>query len=125
MNVKKLEGSQLNFWVAKAADLTAQRESPLPLEKHDPNSGKWHPRTFHPGTDWSHAGPIIANEWYVIENVLIEWFGPDWGDAGGILNSPLPWFMRAYVASQFGDEVEDVVAGYAGSRVQPAGPCYQ
>ncbi len=109
MNVKKLEGVQLDFWVAKAAGLATQQEVPLPQERHDPDSGKWHPKTFHPSIDWSHAGPIVSNEWYVIEDVLVEWFGPDWAYAGGITNASLLWFMRAFVASQFGDEVEDIV----------------
>jgi hypothetical protein len=113
MNIKMLAGAQLDFWVAKAAGLAAQRELPIPGEKYDPFGGKWHPLTFHPSTNWSHAGPLVANDWYVIENILVDWFGPDWAEEQNIVNSPLQWFMRAYVSSQFGEEVEDIVSGYA------------
>jgi hypothetical protein len=83
-------------------------DPPTPGTRHDPDSGFWHPYTFHPATNWSHAGPIVSNEWYVIEDVLLEWFGPDWCFVKAIMDFPLQWFMRAYVASQFGDQVEDV-----------------
>ncbi len=108
MNVKRIEGSLLNFWVAKSAGLKILLESPSRGEKHDPDSGNWHPQTYHPASDWSHGGPIVANEWYAIEDILAEWFGQDWTGAKAIVESPLTWFMRAYVASQFGDEVEDI-----------------
>ena len=110
MNVKRLEGARLDYWVAKSAGLKLMTEAPDAGSPHDPESGSWHPDTFHPATNWSHAGPIVANEWFVIEDILNEWFGPQWPDANMIINFPVAWFMRAYVASQFGDEVEDIVA---------------
>jgi hypothetical protein len=109
VNVKRLEGALLNFWVAKSAGLNLLTEPPGTGAQHDPESGNWHPSTYHPSADWSHAGPLVANEWYVIEDILIEWFGPGWAGANMIIHFPLTWFMRAYVASQFGDEVEEVV----------------
>ena len=108
MNVMRIEGSLLNFWVAKSAGLRLLPQPPSPGEKHEHDSGCWHPQTFHPSTDWSHGGPIVSNEWNVIEDVLAEWFGPDWTHAKAIMEHPLSWFMRAYVASQFGDQVEDM-----------------
>jgi hypothetical protein len=108
MNVKRIEGSLLNFWVAKSVGLKILTKPPLPGEKHDPDNGHWHPQTYHPATDWSHAGPIVSNEWYVIEDTLAEWFGPDWTGAKAIKECPLLWFMRAFVASQFGDQLEDI-----------------
>ena len=112
MNVKRLEGALLDFWVAKSAGLKLMAEPPQAGSQHDPESDSWHPDTFHPATNWSHAGPIVANEWFVIEDMLNEWFGPEWPVANMIIHFPLTWFMRAYVASQFGDEVEDIVAGH-------------
>ena len=107
MNVKRLEGSRLNFWVAKSCGLKLRPDQPSATDEHDPESGLWHPSTFSPASDWSQAGPIVSNEWYVLEDVLIEWFGPDWKTLNALVNEPIKWFMRAYVASQFGDEVED------------------
>ncbi len=94
--------------MAKSAGLKLLPQAPAAGEKHQPEGGCWHPQSFHPSTDWSHGGPIVSNEWYVIEDVLTEWFGPDWTHAKAIMDFPLPWFMRAYVASQFGDQVEDI-----------------
>lgn len=108
MNVKRMEGALLNYWVARSAGLRIQLDTPQPGEKHDPESGQWHPETYHPATDWSHGGPVVAAEWYAIEDTLAEWFGSDWNHAKAIIDIPLLWFMRAYVASQFGDEVEDL-----------------
>lgn len=111
MNVKRLEGTLLNFWVAKSRGLKRLPEAPAPGAQHDPDSGSWHPATYRPASDWSHAGPIVSDEWYAIEDILIEWFGPDWSSINAVADFPGVWFMRAYVASQFGDEVEDSVAG--------------
>lgn len=108
MNVKRLDGDLLNFWVAKSLGLKLLEQAPEPGTPHDPESGSWHPDNFHPASNWSHAGPIVANEWYVIEDTLLEWFGPEWPKGNMIINFPTAWFMRAYVASQYGDEVEEV-----------------
>ena len=108
MNVKRLDGSLLDFWVAKSGGLKLIQEQPKLGEFHDPESGYWHPQTYHPASNWSQAGPIVSNEWFVIEDLLIEWFGPEWNLMHALVHDPLKWFMRAYVASQFGDEVEDV-----------------
>lgn len=108
MNVKKIDGALLNFWVAKSAGLALLARTPGPTERHDPDSGQWHPANFHPASDWSTAGPIVSNEWYVIEDILTEWFGPNWAYIKAIMDFPLQWFMRAYVASQFGDVLEDM-----------------
>ena len=42
-----------------------------------------------------------------IEDALVEWFGPQWPHIPAISDNPLKWLMRAYVATQYGDEVED------------------
>jgi hypothetical protein len=107
MNVKRLDGNLLDFWVAKSGGLKLLPEPPKPGDRYDPESGYWHPLTFHPGSDWSQGGPIVSNEWYALEDILIEWFGNGWTHISALVHDPLKWFMRAYVASQFGDEVED------------------
>lgn len=112
MNVKRLEGQQLNYWVAMSMRLKLLVEPPSPRTPHDPDSGHWHPNNFHPATNCSHAGPILSNEWYAIEDILIEWFGLEWPNGNIIIHFPLIWFLRAYVASQFGDEVEDIIPGH-------------
>lgn len=107
MNVKRLDGRQLNHWVAKSAGLTLSADHQKPGTRHDPDSGVWHPHTYNPANDWSQAGAIVAGEWFAIEDVLLQWFGPQWPHIPAIAENPLKWFMRAYVATQFGDEVED------------------
>lgn len=108
MIVKRIQGPLLDFWVAKSAGLKPVPERVSQAVRHDPESGFWDPRSYLPSTDWAVGGPIVSNEWYVIEDVLIEWFGDDWSTITAIRNEPLKWFMRAYVVSQFGEEVEDV-----------------
>lgn len=107
MNVKRLDDRLLNFWVAKSAGLQLATGAQAPHGRHDPESGTWHPATFDPASDWSHAGPLVADEWFAIEDMLLEWFGPEWPRLPAIASSPLKWFLRAYVATQFGNEVED------------------
>jgi hypothetical protein len=108
MNVKRLDGRLLNYWVAKSAGLALAGMDQSTGARHDPDSGFWHPHTYNPANDWSHAGAILANDWFAIEDTLIEWFGVQWPHIPAIADNPLKWFMRAYVATQFGDEVEEV-----------------
>lgn len=116
MNVRRLQGAQLNFWVAKASGLQLASLEPKAGDSHDPDSGFWHPVNYSPCSDWSQGGPIIANEWFAIEDMLIEWYGHEWTHIGAIVANPLQWFMRAYVATQFGEQVEDVEAPQAGAK---------
>jgi hypothetical protein len=107
MNVKRLDGRQLNYWVAKSAGLKLSADYQQPGTPHDPDSGVWHPHTYNPANDWSQAGLILSSEWFTIEDALVEWFGLQWPHIPAISDNPLKWFMRAYVATQYGDEVED------------------
>jgi hypothetical protein len=111
MNVKRLDGALLNFWIAKAAGLQLADTDPKPGNGHDPDSGFWHPVTYCPANDWSQAGTILSNEWFAIEDMLVAWFGPEWPHIHAIVERPLTWFMRAYVATQYGDEVEEMTEG--------------
>lgn len=108
MNVRRLDGPLLNYWVARSAGLQLSPETAGPEQRHEPDSGYWHPQSYDPIHDWSQAGPIISNEWYGIEDMLVEWFGPGWPQIPAITQNPLKWFLRAYVATQFGNEVEEI-----------------
>ena len=120
MNVKRLDGRQLNYWVAKSAGLKLSADYQLPGTPHDPESGIWHPHTYNPANDWSQAGFILSNEWFTIEDALVEWFGPQWPHIPAISDNPLKWFMRAYVATQYGDEVEETTPFDFQETVAPA-----
>jgi hypothetical protein len=122
MIVKRIQGSLLDFWVAKSVGLKPVSERHSQAQCHDPESGYWDPRTYRPSSDWSQGGPIVSNEWYVIEDILVDWFGTDWATITAIRNEPLKWFLRAYVVSQFGDEVEDIdPASLFGSEIKYVG----
>jgi hypothetical protein len=108
MRVTSLEGAMLDFWVAKSENLKLLPAIPEEGQIHVNGGEYWHPNTFHPSSDWSQGGAIIASEWYAIEDALIEWFGPHWSFVEAITESPLKWLMRAYVKTKFGDEVEEV-----------------
>lgn len=124
MNVRQLDGVLLNLWVAKAAGLQFASAEPVAGERHDPDSGYWHPSNYIPAYDWSQAGPIVSNEWFGIEDMLVDWFGPEWTRIKDVVEHPLKWFMRAYVATQYGNEVEDVhiVKSLAPDRAFPELP---
>jgi hypothetical protein len=106
MKAVTLEGAQLDYWVAKSAGLRLLRDPPGDGDDHDADAGTWHPKTYHPSTDWSQGGQIVADEWYDIEDFLFAWFGPGWTDGEAFRREPLTWFMRAYVAASFGEEFE-------------------
>lgn len=109
MNVMRLDGRLLNFWVAKSAGLTLGLSNPANASRDERDGGTWHPHTYNPASNWAQAAPIIADEWFSIEDTLSEWFGPQWSHIAGIADNPLKWFMRAYVATQYGNEVEDAI----------------
>lgn len=108
MRVTSLDGALLDFWVAKSENLKLLPALSEEEQPHVNGSGYWHPSTYHPSSDWSQGGEIISNEWYSIEDALIEWFGPGWPYIKAITESPLKWLMRAYVKTKFGDEVEEI-----------------
>lgn len=110
MNVKRLDGRLLNYWVAKSAGPALGAPDPNQPNPHGATSGAWAPHRYNPANDWSHAGAIIAQEWFAIEDMLVEWFGNQWSHVPTVVQHPLKWFMRAYVATQFGDEVEELTA---------------
>lgn len=112
MKVTRLDGALLDFWVAKSENLKLLPNQPEEGGMVDHGSGYWHPSFFRPSSDWSQGGPIIANDWYNIEDALIEWFGSGWPFIKAINDDPLKWMLRAYVKTKFGDEVEDDVGHF-------------
>lgn len=110
MLVTQLNAELLDFWVAKSEGLKLASHNTEYAVIFDAQSGYWHPSNYHPSRNWSQGGTIVSNEWYTIETVLLEWFGTGWPYVKSIMEDPLKWFMRAYVASQFGNEVEEIDA---------------
>jgi hypothetical protein len=113
MHARRLDGAQLDFWVAKAAGLQRDTRTPQPGERHDPAGTLWHPDTFHPSMDWTHAARFLLDEWYSLEDCIASWFGPDWSLVPAFRSDPLKWFMRAFVALRFSETLEDVSASAA------------
>jgi hypothetical protein len=107
MKVAELEAPMLDFWVAKAEGLKPLPESPGTRTAVD-EPGCYHPRSYHPSTDWSQGGPLVARQWFELENQMLEWLGPRWPFLHAFCAAPLTWFMRGHVACVFGDEVEDM-----------------
>ena len=107
MRIAELSSPALNYWVAKARQLDAflDRRADGSVSLVDAATGK--PVPFQPAIDWSQAGPILAEEWFDIEDVLIGWFGPNWSYVMEFRDDSLTWFMRAFVSLKFGREVED------------------
>lgn len=107
MHATRLEGAQLDFWVAKAAGLQREAQPPAPGNRHDTEGSSWHPHNFHPSADWTHAARYLLDDWYSLEDCISNWFGPDWSAVPAFKADPLKWFMRAFVATHFGEALED------------------
>lgn len=72
---------------------------------------------YSPSVNWEYAGPIIEHEQIPISPVVggtweseyVCWQGEDDADTKTVRGkTPLIAAMRAFVASKFGDEVEDI-----------------
>lgn len=126
MKVSELIGAELDYWVAKAlADprISMWGDSPW-IEDGTGSSQGSTGRGFRPSTDWRDGGPIIERERICLsppEHDTGENLEGDPGDMwwaqvqyrGDTTKpqiygpTPLVAAMRAYVASKFGDEVDD------------------
>lgn len=128
MKTSELEGAALDAAVAKAEGIEVVAREEGGLSRWDQDHGHW--RGWNPSTDWRDGGPIIERE--VITLVASSEFdgkGPlGWSASVGPYSSyideqlpfssydndppvghgatPLIAAMRAYVTSQFGDEVD-------------------
>lgn len=107
MRVNSLEGPLLDFWVAKSEGRKLLPSVPESAEYDFSTGLDWHPAVYRPSSNWAQGGALVASEWYDIETVLLEWFGAEWPYLKTIADHPLKWFLRAFVASRFGHEVED------------------
>jgi hypothetical protein len=103
MRVAALTPPSLNYWAAKAVGKKIKSGADQ-FYIDDPETG--HAMPYHPSLDWSQALPLLAADWFDIETVLIDWFGPHWSFVQEIRENALIWFVRALVASKFGEEVE-------------------
>jgi hypothetical protein len=117
MKVDDLTGAKLDYWVARATGREmAIRSTGLVVRFLEGAPTDW--RSFCPSSDWSCGGPIIEHE-------KIELFhqpgAPErcrWSARSaetGIVyikdgRTPLVAAMRAYIASKFGESVEDLPA---------------
>ena len=109
MKTSELTGALLDYWVARAerVEVTVGSYYGEKIIYHAPFEG----RVYDPSANWATGGPIIEREEISLlpgpwsaqvfdETGLISWEGRG--------PTPLVAAMRAYVASKFGDEVQDV-----------------
>jgi hypothetical protein len=117
MEMTELEGTQLDFWVAKAEGM-----NPTPgVTLHD-RKFSWSavvglrergPSDFRFSTDWAVGGPIIERE-----KIMVAWNDGHWiagvtahvESNGGVIHkgpTPLVAAMRAYVAAKLGTEIQN------------------
>ncbi len=137
MKTAELEGAALDYWVARAElnttldglVITPYAKNQWTINCQDDDSiggyicggtiegiklrrtlnlhhGEW---LYRPSCDWSCGGPIIERERIVLEPTVSEWSAAVDGITGWEFGkTPLIAAMRAFVASRFGDEVEDI-----------------
>lgn len=105
MKTAELAGPLLNYWTARAINLTAESAVDFGLGCPD-----WLQR-FKPSTNWAHGGPIIDRDDIHLGGYATCRYAEIRGDSG-------PWIqvfgetsliaaMRTKVASVYGDEVPD------------------
>lgn len=114
MKVSELTGGELDFWVANAegkenVELQVAQRSTNKICVVRADGGRQFDYAYSPSSQWSVGGPIIEREkislacsqdgktWYALIPAKTDMSGP----------TALISAMRAYVASKFGDEVED------------------
>lgn len=117
MNIADVQGAQLDYWVARAAELISGRE--MWIKEDTGVEGYWlRGVLFSPSTNWAHGGPIIEQERIAIwPGTEAQPFSNIWtagiADADGTFResdehlgaTPLIAAMRAYVASKLGHEI--------------------
>jgi hypothetical protein len=135
MKVAELSGAQLDYWAAKCMGFECVLEDGACLVVQ--RIEIWHERDgvkirggfresaapFMPSTDWSQGGPIIDRERIKLTPPKEDdgsWAAQIWRpgyesaktvSGSGRGHTPLIAAMRAFVASKFGDEVEELAQG--------------
>lgn len=124
MKVSELTGTQLDYWVAKAAGIRVAippiwRDCAEPgyARTKDIKAFPFGPPAYSPSTDWMLGGPIIEREQMhlIPPEPADQCADPRWlahigrPEAAWQGNGPTPLIaaMRAFVALKFGDEVVD------------------
>ena len=116
MKTSELENEFLDYWAARADKETV-------IIEHSQNSfamvyrngdffgyiGGDHVPQYAPAYDWSQGGPIIERNGIWMSHRGEKWFATVEAK-GSFQEAPTPLIaaMRAFVASRFGDEVEDI-----------------
>jgi hypothetical protein len=110
LKVSELTGDELDRWVAKAEGHRVQLSPWDEWEVLDAKTSNLVERTGY-SYDWAQGGPIIERE--RIGFVFNGEFWTAWPTPSDPTNqmrgpTPLVAAMRAYVASKFGEEVEEI-----------------
>jgi hypothetical protein len=108
IKVAELEGAKLDMWMAKAENVRFSKFPERAKRLILPSGEK-----YSPSSDWSQGGPIIEREKIMLEPVETWCAHLYTGDPA--INyavshegkTPLEAAMRCYVASKFGEEVEE------------------
>lgn len=105
--VQELEGALLDAAVAKAQDWLYEFDARNCFATSRKVDGLM--TLYRPSVQWAHGGPIIEREKVGLAPLVVppdEWLA-DCGRRPAVFGpTPLVAAMRAYVASEFGDEVE-------------------
>lgn len=125
MKVAELEGALLDCWVARADGVNQARIEPHGTCTYVDSAFGINIRAqYSPSTQWAQGGPILEREGIAMWRCEDDWCAICPGPNGGAYNgdsdyidarsydgyvgrTPLIAAMRAYVASKFGEEVED------------------
>ncbi|WP_314439464.1 phage protein NinX family protein [Massilia timonae] len=126
MRTAELTGELLDYWVARANGWTfgpqhKALECDVWRDADGQIVGTIPASAYRPSTDWALGGPIIERERLIIAAGNNYWAAIDTNPANGLIYeicevgrhgctgpTPLVAAMRVYVASKFGDVVEDV-----------------
>lgn len=114
-NVAELEGAELALWVARADGLKINPDVCQPNDGVFVGEGCGDLEFFAPHESWEQGGPIIERERIGIQPTTInryhtaKWQAQVW-QRYALLAGPTPLIaaMRAFVASKFGEEVDEV-----------------
>ncbi|NKI68891.1 DUF2591 domain-containing protein [Collimonas pratensis] len=124
MEINKLSGALLDFWVARSegdtAEILTDEKGDFCVREHRLESGSVTRGPFEPSSNWMDGGGIIQREGIGIAKLFqsvdgaIE-YGKEWAalalDDEIVMEGPDPLTaaMRVFVASKFGESVPDEV----------------